>query len=136
MKNRLIFFLSFLGFLICVYLSYEYLSSSPINCPISGAGCDAVRLSLYASFFGLSTPLYGVAFYLSMMLSVFLTSANIFPSILKRLQQVAILMAVTFGVYLTYLEAFVIQAYCIWCLGSFVISLILLSLTFKDEQRN
>lgn len=136
MKYRLVFFLSFLGLLVAGYLSYEYLTASSINCPIGGAGCDIVRLSPYSSFFGISTPLVGVAYYLSMMVGVFLVLANVFSKLVKRLMVWATVFAVLIGVYLTYLEGFVIGAYCIWCLGSFMITVALLWVLFciKDEQ--
>lgn len=138
MRNQLVFILSFLGLLVAAYLSYEYLTSSPILCPIGGAGCDTVRLSPYSSFFSISTPLYGVAYYLSMMIGTFLISASLLSTLIKKLMLTATIFAVLFGVYLTYLETYVIKAYCIWCVTSFIITIVLLTVLIfkKDDQRD
>lgn len=135
MKNRLVFILSFLGLLVASYLSYEYLTAASITCPIGGKSCDIVRLSPYASFFGISTPLYGVAYYFAMMVGVFFVMAGWMRRLMKNLTFIATVLSVLFGIYLTYLEAFVIRAYCIWCISSFIITIVLLAiLTFREDD--
>lgn len=122
LSNRLIFFLSLLGLSVASFLFYEYNITGPIICP-TGAGCDIVRASAYSKFLGISIPLLGIAYYLTMALLSVIHSHKLPVRLLSRLKLLSASAAVVFGVYLTYLEAFVIKAYCFWCVTSFIISL-------------
>ncbi len=117
LSNRLIFVFSLLGLFVASFLFYEYNIAGTIICPI-GKGCDIVRLSSYSSFLGISIPILGIIFYLTMaMLSVVH---------FRKLQLLVAVSGVAFGVYLTFLEIFVIKAVCFWCVLSFIISLAIL----------
>lgn len=138
MINRIIFVLSLLGIIVSSYLAYEYTQSSSIVCPISGIGCNVVRSSPYASFFGISTPFYGVAFYFLMaMLSVIRgTLKGALSNYVVWLQVILSSAAFIFGVYLTYLEAFIIRAFCSWCLASFAITASIMLLSILRVRAN
>lgn len=124
MINRLIFIFSILGLVISTFLAYEYLQTTPMNCPLTGSGCDIVRKSEYSHIFGISIPYLGVFFYIFMAAaSIWLIQA---PSkLINNLRFVAGTVGLIFGIYLTYLEAFVILAYCFWCVSSFIVSVII-----------
>ncbi len=122
LSNRLIFILSLLGLFVSSFLLYEYNIQGPIVCP-AGAGCDIVRASVYSKFLGISIPILGIAYYLVMALLSVVHSHKLPARVLIRLKLLSSLSAVVFGTYLTYLEAFVIKAYCFWCVTSFIISL-------------
>lgn len=134
-SNRIVFFLALLGLAVSAFLAYEYSLSASIVCPVAGGGCDAVRASNYSSFLGISIPYLGIAFYLFMLVLSVLRSHKLADLRLKKLQFLAALSAFLFGVYLTYLEGFVIGSYCFWCITSFMISIGILffSIPFKDE---
>jgi len=51
-----------------------------------------------------------------------------------KLKLVVILFGFLFGVYLTSLEAFVIKAFCFWCMVSFIISGFLLALATLEYK--
>ena len=115
--NRIVFIFSLLGLLVSAFLFYEYSLSGPVACPIGG-GCDAVRASAYSKFLGVSIPIWGIIFYL------FMAALSIF-----RLVKPQLLFAIggfAFGIYLTFLEIFVIHAICFWCVLSFIISFVIL----------
>lgn len=137
--NRLIFLFSLLGFAVSAFLFYEYSLSGPMLCP-TGAGCDIVRASPYSSFLGISIPILGVIFYLTMAILSVIHSHDLPTKLIKKLQLFVAFLGVGFGVYLTYLEAFVIGAFCFWCVVSFIISLVILLLILgrkkRDENRN
>lgn len=117
LSNRLIFVFSLLGLFVASFLFYEYNIDGTIICP-TGRGCDLVRASPYSSFLGISMPILGIIFYLTMaMLSVVH---------FRKLQLLVAVSGVVFGMYLTFLEAFVIRAFCFWCILSFIISLAIL----------
>lgn len=123
--NRLIFVLSLLGLAVTSFLLYEYSLSGPVICPV-GQGCDIVRASPYSHIFGIPIPILGLFFYLAMVISTIMHSQRLLNRNLNKLQIVASVFAVGFGAYLTYLEAFVIKAYCFWCVISFIISIVIL----------
>lgn len=135
-SNRLIFILSLLGLGISSFLFYEYSIAGSIICP-TGGGCDIVRASPYSSFLGVSIPILGMAFYLAMAGLSVVRSHAFSSKKLFRLQLLGSLAGVGFGMYLTFLEVFVIKAICFWCALSFIISLaVLLSVILSHEKRN
>lgn len=124
LANRLVFIFSLLGLGVAAFLLFEYNFATSITCP-TGAGCDIVRASPYSSFFGISIPILGVIYYLFMAGAAVVRSHNLELVLLKKFKLIAATMAFTFSLYLTYLEGFVINAYCFWCILSFIISTII-----------
>lgn len=133
--NRLIFVFSLLGLAVVSILLYEYNLSGPVICPI-GNGCDIVRNSPYSNFLGISLPILGIIFYVFMTgLSIWRTH-NLRDVRFLGLQLLSALVGFVFGVYLTFLEAFVIKAYCFWCVLSFIISGVILLFAVLSWKRS
>jgi uncharacterized membrane protein len=90
-----------------------------------GAGsCDRVQASPWAIFLGVPVPLWGVAGY---GLVTALAIAGLQPALLGRRALSAALLVTTgaafaFSMYLTWLEAFVINAWCRWCIASAIMA--------------
>lgn len=124
-SNRLVFILSLLGLGIASFLFYEYNITGPTLCP-TGQGCDIVRASSYSHFFGVPIPILGIVFYLTMAILSVVHSHDLSKRVARRLQLLVAIIGVAFGIYLTFLEAFVINAFCFWCVLSFTISIIIL----------
>ena len=120
--NRIIFIFSLLGLSVSAFLFYEYNLAGSIACPI-GQGCEIVRTSPYSNFLGISIPVWGLFFY---FLVAFFSVFRLF-----KLQFLFALGGFAFGVYLTFLEAFVIGAFCFWCVLSFIISSVILLCAVK-----
>lgn len=96
------------GYLLAVRL----LGGAPACGPIQG--CDTVAASEYATLFGVPVALFGVGFS-----SVLLGASVVWW---RRAEKRALYVAYGLGLagvfavaYLTYLELFVIEAICIWC---------------------
>lgn len=132
-SNRIIFVLSLLGLLVASFLFYEYNIAGSVVCP-TGQGCDIVRASPYSRFFGISIPILGVVFYLAMAILSVLRSYIFLNRLVFRLQLLGAVVGVGFGVYLTYLEIFVIKAICFWCALSFIISIVILLSVIKSRK--
>lgn len=131
MSNRLIFTLSLLGLIVSAFLAFEYLQIGPIVCPITGSGCELVRKSNYSKLLGIDLPYFGILFYIAIAsLSIWLTQTS--NKLISRFRFLISFSGVVFGIYLTILEAFVIQAWCIWCLTSFVISFFIFLICLKE----
>ncbi|OGY23504.1 MAG: hypothetical protein A2172_04830 [Candidatus Woykebacteria bacterium RBG_13_40_15] len=132
MSKKVILLLSAAGLAVSTYLAWTYLSGSSIACTTHG--CDAVRSSSYANLFGVPQPLFGIIFYLML---IFLSLAlqildKFFTILLKRLIIVVSAFGFLYSVYLTLLEAFVIKAYCDWCLASAAISTLIFIIVLRD----
>jgi protein-disulfide isomerase/uncharacterized membrane protein/rhodanese-related sulfurtransferase len=132
MRKTLLPALSLLGLFDSLYLLWVYTSPSrPIVC--LGSGCDAVRASSYAHLFGLPLPAFGVASYALLGLLIF-AEVLVSPRLGRAIQYAVAGISCAgflFSIYLTSLEAFVIHAWCAWCVvsalvvtGIFVLSLL------------
>lgn len=120
-RYRYSFILALAGLLIASFLAYEYNFTGPIPCLIGGGGCDVVRSSQYAKFLGVSVPYLGILYYLGVAFGSILCIQSE-STVLKKLFQLFTFSGFIFSLYLTYLEGFVIKAYCFWCLISLLIA--------------
>ncbi|MCA9868365.1 MAG: vitamin K epoxide reductase family protein [Anaerolineae bacterium] len=110
--------LSLAGLGVAGYLAYVEIQLVDAVCGPIG-DCNAVQSSVYARLFGIPIGLIGVIGYL-ILIGVWVWGRS--GSTTAR----ALLLGMTvFGVvvsiYLTYLELFVIEAVCLWCLSSAVL---------------
>ena len=129
-KNLLIG-LSFIGILISSYLAYAKVTTNPLICGID-KGCDVVQTSSYSTLFGIPLGFWGIAFYLALV--VLFSNQEI--KYVKCLTRIMVLWGVGFSVYLTSLEAFVLHAYCYWCLASAINTVVIAGLYFKKRQNS
>ena len=118
---------SIVGAAASAYLLVEYTTGQPGLC-LTGSGCDLVRASAYAYPLGIPTPLFGLVFYLVAAWIVMRTLDS--RRIAGLVPATALLLLATAGavasLILTGLEAFVIKAFCTWCLVQAGASLVLL----------
>jgi protein-disulfide isomerase len=117
---------SIIGAGISAYLLVEYLNNQGGLC-LTGEGCDAVRASAFAYPLRIPTPLIGLVFYVSVAWIVVRTMnpaplLGIAPRILLALLAAS---GVAVSAFLTGLEAFVLHAFCTWCLAQAAASLAL-----------
>ena len=119
MKKLLSLALGLLGLFDSLYLLWVYTSPShPMVC--LGTGCDVVRASAYSHLWGVSIPVYGVASYTTLVV-LLLATTLVTPRLVQILEySVAGISGIgfLFSLYLSYLEGFVIHAWCAWCVVS------------------
>jgi protein-disulfide isomerase/uncharacterized membrane protein len=136
MRKSLSLVFSLIGFLDSLYLLWVYTSPlHPLAC--LGTGCDAARASAYSSLAGLPLPLYGVVAYLALALLLLaepLAPARIALGIHYAVGAIAA-AGFLFSLYLTYLEASVIHAWCFWCIVSGLAMTLVLALSLPDLRR-
>jgi len=136
MRKSLSLLVSLLGLFDSLYLLWVYTSPfRPLAC--LGSGCDAVRASAYSKLGGLPLPLYGAAAYSALALLVF-ADALAPPAVARRINQAVAAISgagFLFSIYLTYLEAFVIHAWCLWCIVSTLAISYLFALALVDLSR-
>jgi len=114
--------LSLIGFFVAVYL-YLYKTGVILGLACGAGSCDQVQASPWGKLFGQPVALYGVAGYLACLVAALI---GIQSGGERRHWSDAVLLAggvigVAFSAYLTYAEAFLIEAWCRWCIGSAVI---------------
>jgi uncharacterized membrane protein len=98
------------GIAIAGYLTYVHYQPKALICT-GGGGCETVQKSSYAELAGVPVALLGLGAYVVMLALV------IWDSELARTLATALaLAALGFSVYLVSLQAFVIDAWCVWCL--------------------
>ncbi len=121
--------IAFLGLIVSGYLFISYVSPTPITC-LSGHGCEAAQASKYSSFIGIPTPAYGIVFYLLLGIAGSLWNEETKKKLMLPL---AVLVSSGVGVsaFLTYVEAFVIDAWCSWCVASAILTLLAGILTWS-----
>jgi uncharacterized membrane protein len=107
-----------LGALVALYLLLHSLGYSSLVCPI--AGCDKVQASSYSSILGIPVSAYGIALFLGLLGTAIyaVLHENPLSTIAPRLLQLGSSLGVLGYLYFTYLEAFVILAWCFWCVCS------------------
>ncbi len=119
-----------LGIVEAAYLSYVEIHMVEAVCGPVG-DCNAVQNSPYARLFGvLPIGVLGLMGYLTLLAA---WGGRRFLPYLRRAAALAhfilSLFGVSFSIYLTLLEIFVIRAVCLWCLSSAVIMTVLLLLS-------
>lgn len=113
------------GLAVAGYLSYIEITQSDAVCGLVGE-CNLVQQSAYARLFGiLPVGVFGIVGYLLILALWFVSRRSRSPQA-RSLLLAAALFGVVFSIYLTVLEIFVINAVCMWCISSALISLLIL----------
>lgn len=127
---KIIALLSFAGLSISIYLAYIKLFNTKSFCTLSETiSCDAVNASIYSDIFGIPMSFLGAGFFaLVLFLMLLRRSVNTYRFVFFL--TVFVLMP---SYYLTGIEIFVLQAYCILCELSKLLMLAILIFAFKQS---
>ena len=118
---------SLIGVADSVYLTIEHISGRSVRCTIVH-GCSTVLSSAYASYGGIPLALVGAVAYFTVF-SLGTLAAFEYKFAAKLLVPlVAVMLLVT--IWLLYLQAFVIEAFCQFCLLSALVTLALSVIIF------
>ena len=133
-----ILFLTLVGAVDAGYLLVQTVSGKAVVCPSVPIGrfnlnqCNIVLATPYAKFMGLPTALYGLVAYLFFAILVLYELTN------RRLGAIKLLMylsglGVLISAYFIYLQFFVINALCFYCLTSATVMtlIFILSVTYN-----
>ncbi|HSV74784.1 MAG TPA: vitamin K epoxide reductase family protein [Chthonomonadales bacterium] len=142
LANRLVFVFALLGAGISAYLTLAHLNPALLVCGPVLQGCDRVAAHATARGFGIAgleavpTAVFGLLMYLWMAtLSFVRVAAAALDRPARLLQGATAVLAVGASAWLTYMEAFVIQAWCQWCVMSAVLTvLILLAIALEKPE--
>jgi len=126
-KRMVVAALALIGVFVSLYLTlYKLGAIGQLSCSVGS--CEKVNTSEWSTFLGQPVALWGLGFYVATLLvAVAGLGARFGDS--RRLSLLLVAMSgvgVLFSAWLTYLELFVIDAICMWC----VISAIIVTLIF------
>ncbi len=105
------------GIALSGYLLYIRWTGGKIYCTSSG-GCETVQTSEYATVAGLPVALFGLLLYLAVVAGVGVSASQIRLRWLVPALFAVALAGTLYSAYLTYLELWVIEAICAWCVTS------------------
>jgi len=96
--------------------------------------CEVVQTSRWATLLGYPVAAWGVAYYIAVLA---VSLAGLSPTLVdsRRLSHLLVAMTATgvlFSLWLTYLELFVINAICMWCVVSAVLATVLFVIALLD----
>jgi uncharacterized membrane protein/glutaredoxin len=134
--------LATLGAVITAYLTVAKLTNTPTLCPTEG--CSIVMASPYASLLGIPLALVGFLAYVGIVglaiapMLVHSPQQKALHTQLEEGTQLLLLVGATamlvFSSFLLYLLAFEIQAICIYCVSSAILSVSLFTLAIKGQR--
>ncbi len=111
--------LSLIGFFVSTYL-YLYKIGKIPGLACGTGGCETVQASPWATFLGLPVALLGVFGYLGCFVLAMIGLRQ--PDDRRHWSDTLLLVGAGVGLlftgWLTYAEAYLIEAWCRWCLGS------------------
>jgi uncharacterized membrane protein len=118
----LLFVVATLGFVDASYLTVEHYANQIPPCSIDG--CETVLTSEYSKVLGIPVALGGAIYYLAILVLLF-GYLDTKKEILLRIALVSTTLGFLSSLYFLILQAFIIEAYCQYCLFSALTSTIL-----------
>lgn len=115
-----------------VYLTINHLTATPVPCSII-SGCETVLTSPYAEVAGVPIAAFGaLAYFAAFSLAILAAFGN---RLMWTLFGIQVVLMSAFTAWLVYLQAFVIQAFCQFCLLSAATTFTLLILFLASKFR-
>jgi len=120
-----ILFFAFFGIADSAYLAQSELSGTPLLCNIGNlSGCNIVASSQYSHIFGIPLAEFGILFY-SVMFVLAALEIVLFDQLLRRALQALSLIGLLSSLYFTFVQIFLIGAFCIYCFASALTTLLI-----------
>lgn len=115
-----------IGLADATYLTVEYLSGRTMQCSLT-SGCSTVLSSEYSKLFGYPISAFGAIAYFTVFSTALLIAFDY--KILKSVLLIITMLMALASLWLIYLQAYVIGAWCQYCLLSAGVSFTLFALT-------
>ena len=117
-----------IGFIDALLLSYARYAHIDLPCDITSGGCATVVASPHSVLFGMPLAYLGVVYYVVILIA----SVLLLRGLRHRYAAHALFAITVFGaldsVYFLYLQGYVINAFCIYCIISAIATFILAGL--------
>jgi uncharacterized membrane protein len=111
------------GIFVAGYMSWAEATGNETVCTNTGSiNCSAVQTSAYAKTAGIPVANMGLLGYLAILAVLVLEDQVDFLAAYGRTLIVSVALGgVIFQTYLTYIEAFVLEKWCEWCVTSYIL---------------
>lgn len=132
----LVALLALVGLFLSLYLTlYRLGYIAQLACAVGS--CERVQTSRWSMLLGVPVAAWGAAFYLTVLaVAVAGTQARLASSVgITRLLTAMTGAGVLFSAYLTWLELFVIDAICMYCIGSAVVVTLMFGVCIAELLR-
>ena len=132
-KRMAIAALALAGLFVALYLTlYKVGAFGELRCAVGS--CETVNASRWATFLGLPVAAWGMGFYVVTLVVALVGTQPRFADDVNFSRALVFLATtgVAFSGWLTYLEAYVIHAYCMWCLISAAIVSVIFVASVSD----
>lgn len=117
-----------LGILDTLYLIYHKIAGTDVSCLFfPKEWCLKVQYSPQSKTFGVPNSILGFLMYVGILVLAILSGMGIIP---WWYTHALIAIGFLFSLYFTYVQAFILQAFCTWCVVSAVNFLILFTTGF------
>lgn len=126
-KNFLLLALSIAGFFDSAYLTLTHYKNIAPPCEIA-KGCETVLTSQFSTIFGIPVAIIGAIYFL-FLIFVILQRGWLF-----RYLKFFAFLGVLASLYFFYTQAFILHAFCQYCILSEVIILGIFILSFKNKK--
>ena len=127
------YFILLLGALITGYLIYvNNFTDAVLSCGNVG-DCNKVQNSSYGFLFGLPVTYLGMAYFCFLIFlytNYFITKKFTTSNFIELIGFSTSLSAFIFSMYLTYIELFIINEICIWCVSIAILSTLIFIVNF------
>lgn len=132
----LIALFAFFGLADSLYLAESEASGTPLLCNIQNlSGCNTVTQSEYARLFGIPLAGYGAVFY-GILFALAMLEIVLYNRLVRRALQIGALLGLIASLYFTFVQMFLIGAFCIYCLASALVALLIfISASFIEPVR-
>jgi len=132
-RRMLVAALALAGIFLSAYLAlYKLGYIGVLTCSVGS--CETVQTSRWANFLGMPVAVWGVGFYVS---AFAVAMAGVHGRLAESSRPSVALVAlsgwgVLFSGWLTYLELFVIDAICMWCVVSAILVVVIFVISLLD----
>jgi uncharacterized membrane protein len=124
----IIFVFTVIGILDTLYLVYHSIKKTPVTCLFfPKEWCEKVQYSKYSKMFGIPNSILGLSMYLAILLLAILQLYGIGNFVWL---QIVVGFGFLFSAYFTFIQAFVLRAFCTWCVVSAINFIMLAIATF------
>ncbi len=127
-RVTILYIISSVGIIDTLYLIYHAIRGTPVACPFfPKEWCHTVQYSPYSKTAGIPNAYLGFTLYVSLLLATYFFSSGMIDFwIIQALVSIGFI----FSLYFTYIQAFVLRAFCTWCVLSALNFLILMCTVF------
>lgn len=119
MQNITILILSILGIAITTYINLAHILKKKVICPVNSKSCNIVLDSKYSRTLGIKNEAIGLAYYIAIIIAVFVINS---PSIIYSVK-VASGLAMLYSIILLGIQTKVLKNYCSWCIITAIINI-------------